>query len=134
MRNFPLFKQDYGSGGAPPPPPPPSSFNPPPPPPSSGPVGTPGANESASSAAIIALVLGIAAWVCSLSIFAGIPAWIVGKKEIKAIEEGRSPQSGKLMAQIGMWLGIASVIVAILGAIFFVIYFVFIIGLATMSN
>lgn len=58
----------------------------------------------------------------------------MGKKEIQAIDEGRSPQAGKVMAQIGMWLGIASTILAVLALIFFVIYFVFIVGLATLSS
>lgn len=130
MRKNPLYKQDYGSGGAPPPPPPPSGFStPPPPPPTTG-----GSTESASSAAITALILGIVSWVCSLGFLTGIPAWIVGKKEINAIEEGRSPQAGKVMAQIGMWLGIASTILTVLGLIFFIIYFVFIVGLATLNS
>lgn len=131
MRKNPLYRQDYGSGGPPPPPPAPSAFNAPPPPP---PPSTGGPSESASSAAITALILGIVSWVCSLGFLTGIPAWIVGKKEIKAIEEGRSPQAGKVMAQIGMWLGIVSVILSVLAIIFFIIYFVFIVGLAALSN
>ena len=130
MRRFPLFKQDYGSGGAPPPPP--STFNTPPPPPPSG-QGTP-SSESASSAAIIALVLGIASWICSLGLLTGIPAWIVGKKEINAINEGRSPQSGKLMAQIGMWLGIIMTILSIIAFIIFVLYFIFVGGIIFMNQ
>ena len=130
MRRFPLFKQDYGSGGAPPPPP--STFNTPPPPPPSG-QGTP-SSESASSAAIIALVLGIASWICSLGLLTGIPAWIVGKKEINAINEGRSPQSGKLMAQIGMWLGIIMTIISIIAFIIFVLYFIFVGGIIFMNQ
>ena len=131
MRRFPLFKQDYGSGGAPPPPPP-STFNTPPPPPPSG-QGTP-SSESASSSAIIALVLGIASWICSLGLLTGIPAWIIGKKEIKAIEEGRSPQSGKLMAQIGMWLGIIMTILSIIAFVIFVLYFIFVGGIIFMNQ
>ena len=88
----------------PPPPPPPPSMN-------SG-----GYNQQssgkASSGAIWALVL-IASWV-ACGFFAAVPAWIVGKKEISAIEQGRSDPSGKTMAQIGMWLGIIQVILSIL--------------------
>ncbi len=132
MRRFPLFKQDYGSGGAPPPPPP-STFNTPPPPPPTGGQGA-SSGDSASSAAIIALVLGIASWICSLGLLTGIPAWIVGKKEIDAINEGRSPQAGKLMAQIGMWLGIIMTILSIIALIIVVLYFIFVGGLIFMSQ
>jgi protein-S-isoprenylcysteine O-methyltransferase Ste14 len=71
---------------------------------------------SASSGAIWALVLGIASWVMC-GFFAAVPAWIIGKKEISAIEEGRSDPAGKTMAQIGMWLGIIQVILSCLALI-----------------
>ena len=117
-----LFRQDNSSGNyPPPPPPPPSQYNPvppPPPPPSYGstPTGMPGGQMegSASSNAILALVLGIAAWVIGCSILTAIPAWIIGKKELRLINEGRAPHAGKTMATIGMWLGIINVIIAVL--------------------
>ncbi|MCB0722010.1 MAG: DUF4190 domain-containing protein [Ignavibacteriae bacterium] len=130
MKNITRFyRQDSGPGAPPPPPPPPSDFSapPPPPPPSGGSTGSSG--ESASTNAIIALVLGIAAYVC-LGIFAAIPAWIVGKKEIKAIEEGRSPQAGLTMAKIGMWLGIVNVILSVL----FLLVYLLIIVASLLSN
>jgi uncharacterized membrane protein YjgN (DUF898 family) len=82
---------------------------------------------SASSNAIIALVLGILAFIgCGL--LAGIPAWIVGKKELNAINAGRSPESGKTMAMIGMWLGIISVVLGILAIIVIILYAIFVGG------
>ena len=138
MRNHPLFRQDSGTGNPPPPPPPPSNFNPPPPPPppSSGSVPGGGApsDASASTNAIMALVLGIAAWVCSLSFLAGIPAWIIGKKEIKAIDAGQSPMAGRTMAVIGMWLGIVSTIFGALAVIFMILYFIFVGGMIFMNQ
>lgn len=127
MDNNNLHFQDSGSSFVPPPPPPP------PPPMSSG-GNYQQTSGSASSSAIWALVLGIASFVCSLGLFTGIPAWIIGSKEIKAIEQGRSDPAGKVMAQIGMWLGIIFTILSILGILFMIIYFVFIIGLVAASG
>lgn len=101
MKNKIFYFQDSGSFTPPPPPPPP---------PSSGSGYT---NQGASSSAIWALVLGIASWVLC-GIFAAIPAWIIGKKELNAIARGSSSSAGKTMAQIGMWLGIIQVILTIL--------------------
>lgn len=126
MNNNLLFSQDGNPGGfQPPPPPPPSGFTPPPPPPPPS-YGGSGYNPSdkASSTAIWALVLGIASWVLC-GIIAAVPAWIVGKKELNAIAEGRSSQAGKTMAQVGMWLGIVQVIFSVLAIFALLAYFVF---------
>ena len=112
MDNNNLHFQDRGT-----------SYTPPPPPPSMG-SGNLSSSGSASSNAILSLVLGIASFVCSLGLFTGIPAWIIGKKEIKAIDEGRSDPAGKVMAQIGMWLGIIFTILSVLGILAFILYFV----------
>ncbi len=130
MKNYKLFSPDMGDGGSvPPPPPPPPSYNAPPPPPPHGynppppppPFGNTqygGADQNkASSNAIMALVLGIAAWVIGCTILTAIPAWIIGKKEINAINEGRSPEAGRTLATIGMWLGIIHCVLAVLAII-----------------
>ncbi len=129
MKYYTFHSQDSGSGNFPPPPPsgsvPPSGYNapppPPPPPPSYGQGQQPGGMQGgASSNAIIALVLGILSYV-TCGIFAAIPAWIVGKKELAEIDAGRSPENGRTLAKIGMWLGIINVILSILGLIIFMI-------------
>lgn len=112
MKNKIYYSQDGGSFAPPPPPPPPP------------PVGGGYSNQGkASSSAIWALVLGIASWVLC-GIFAAIPAWIIGKKELNAIAQGRSSDAGKTMAQIGMWLGIIQVILGILAIIVIIIMIV----------
>lgn len=93
-----------------------SGFAPPPPPPPPPPTGSTGTSGKASTNSIWALVLGILSWVLC-GIIAAIPAWIIGKKEINAINAGQSDPSGKTMAQIGMWLGIIQVILSILALI-----------------
>ena len=108
MRDYSLFRVDSGSGNFPPPPPPPS-YNVPPPPVSPNPINTGG---SAGSNAIIALVLGILSYI-ACGLFAAIPAWIMGKKELNEINAGRSPEAGRTFANIGMWLGIVNVILSI---------------------
>ncbi len=82
------------------------------------PVGAPVVNQAPVSTsgggsgqkATIALVLAIAALVCCGPV-AGVPAAIVGWMELDAIKNGRSPESGKWMAQVGLWVGIASSII-----------------------
>ncbi|CAF3743601.1 unnamed protein product [Rotaria sp. Silwood1] len=126
MKNYKLYSPDSGDGGSipppppppnynpPPPPPPPPSYNPPPPPPppSYNPPPPPpppfgntqfgGVDQNkASTNAIITLILGIASWVIGCTILTAIPAWILGKKEINAINEGRSSEAGRSMATIG---------------------------------
>jgi hypothetical protein len=69
--------------------------------------------QSAGGLAIASLVLGIMSWVCG-GILLAIPAVICGKMELNAIQEGRSPESGKVMAQIGFWVGMAHIILTVL--------------------
>lgn len=59
---------------------------------------------------MIALILAIAGFLCCGGI-AGIPAAIVGWMELDAIKNGRSPESGKTMATIGLWGGIAATVI-----------------------
>ncbi|HMS64712.1 MAG TPA: DUF4190 domain-containing protein [Ignavibacteria bacterium] len=122
MKDYSFYSQDSGSGNFPPPPPPPSGYNqpppsfnqPPPPPPPSGIQG------GASSNAVIALVLGILSYIMCPIILA-IAAWIMGKNELKAIDEGKSPEAGRTIANIGKWLGIVNIILSIIGIIILLI-------------
>lgn len=125
MRPYQLFEQDFGA----PPPPPPPSMSTPPPPPSTGGAGMQGG--SASTNAIIALVAGIASFVICWGI-AGIVAWIMGKGELNKIDRGESPEAGRSMAKIGMWLGIINVLLSILGIIIYAL--IFIIAIATSTT
>lgn len=130
MNNNILYTQDGNTGGyqPPPPPPPPQSYMPPPPPPPPSYSGSQYGGQpqdKASSQAVWALVLGILSWVlCGL--FAAIPAWIIGKKEVNAINAGQSSAAGKSMAQVGMWLGIVQTILGILAIIGFIFYMLFV--------
>jgi len=131
MNNNVLYSQDGNMGGfqPPPPPPPPTGYAPPPPPPPPNYGGQYTPQDKASTAAIWALVLGIASWVMC-GIIAAIPAWIIGKKELNAINEGRSSQAGKSMAQVGMWLGIIQVILGILALFGVLVWIIFVFLLA----
>ena len=75
------------------------------------------AQDKPSGNAIAALVLGILTFLC-FSILTAIPAWIIGKKELDAINAGRSPDAGRTMAQIGMWLGIFGTVLTVLVVLF----------------
>ncbi len=149
MKNYKLLSPDMGDGGSvPPPPPPPPNYNPPPPPPpppSYNPPPPPpppygntqygGVDQNkASTNAIMALILGIAAWVLTCSLLTAIPAWIIGKRELNAINEGRSSEAGRSMATIGMWLGIVNTIISIIALIIGFIIFIFGIFASAVQN
>jgi hypothetical protein len=64
--------------------------------------------QQASGRAIAALVLGIVSIVmcgCMAGFIAGIPAAILGKMELNAIERGQAPAAGKGLAAAGFWIG-----------------------------
>jgi hypothetical protein len=119
-----LLYQDGGHGShPPPPPPPPPSYNSPP---------QMGSQGGASSNSIIALVCGILSYIfCPVVL--GIVAWVMGKKELAAIDRGESPEAGRTLAKIGMWLGIVNVILSVIGIIIWVILIV-IIGISASTN
>lgn len=70
----------------------------------------------ASGKAIAALVMGILSLICC-GFFAGIPAIIVGRSEMTAIREGRSPIAGESVAKVGYILGIIGTIFSCLVAL-----------------
>jgi len=74
--------------------------------------------DKASGNATAALVCGILGLVCGCFPTA-IAAWVVGSKEVKAIDAGQSSQAGRSMAQIGMILGIIGTILGIIGIIWY---------------
>ncbi|HEY3252127.1 MAG TPA: DUF4190 domain-containing protein [Ignavibacteria bacterium] len=125
MRQRIIYNQDFG---APPPPPPPSMSTPPTPP-----VSGTGSSGSASTNAIIVLVMGILSYVLC-GVIGGIIAWIMGKGELNKIDRGESPEAGRTMAKIGMWLGIINVILTVIAGIFLLIYFVFLAAVIGTNN
>lgn len=77
---------------------------------------------------MIAMILAIGGFLCCGPLL-GIPAAILGWMELDAIKHGRSPESGKMMATVGFWGGIAATIVHIA---FYVISFLM--GLVSSSG
>ncbi|MFQ5731906.1 MAG: hypothetical protein ACE5KM_08120 [Planctomycetaceae bacterium] len=61
------------------------------------------------------LALGIIGILCCFP--CGIAAWIMGSGDLKKIESGQISQEAKSLTQVGMYLGIASVVLAVLGLI-----------------
>ena len=82
--------------------------------PSTGPgIGAP--QESASSQAITALILGILGLImCQLL---GPFAWYLGGQELRAIRERRAPAAGESLASIGRILGIIATVLMIIGLV-----------------
>ncbi|KAA0211872.1 MAG: DUF4190 domain-containing protein [Ignavibacteriaceae bacterium] len=87
----------------------------------------------ASTNAILTLVFGILSWIMC-PIILGIVAWVMGNKEINAIDSGLSSPEGRTLANIGKWLGIINTFLFVIGGILYLLFFVFIFGMATLSN
>lgn len=64
----------------------------------------------ASQRPMIAMILAIAAVLCCGPLL-GVPAAILGWMELEAIKNGRAPESGKTMAAVGLWGGIAATVI-----------------------
>jgi small-conductance mechanosensitive channel len=69
--------------------------------------------------AIVTLVLGILSIICC-GFLAGIPAIFLGRAELKAIDEGRSPEQNRNLAKIGYILGIVGTILSILATLAYI--------------
>ena len=61
---------------------------------------------------VLILVLAIISWVTGIFIV-GIVAWVLGAADLKQIDAGRMDPEGRAMTQIGMYLGMAHTILAI---------------------
>lgn len=80
----------------------------PPPAPASAPAGTFEAGRGA-----LILVLGLLS-LLMLGPFTGIPAWVMGAKDLRKINEGRISPSERTMTQVGMILGIVGTVLGVL--------------------
>lgn len=91
-------------------------------PPIGGPVMGSSQQQMQSSAAnnrpMIAVILVVVGLLCC-GPFTSVPGAVMGWMEMNAINEGRSPQSNKMMAQIALWGGIGVTIFTIIGWILF---------------
>jgi len=93
----------------------PPAYTPPPPAPDyMGPEPQPApAPGGSNTKAIVSLVLGIMSVFCC-GFLSGIPGAIVGKMEMDAVKQGRSPESNMGMAKAGFWISIAGSVLSIL--------------------
>jgi hypothetical protein len=143
------FGQPPGGGGfGPPPGSSPGGFGPPPGgggfgPPPGGPYGQPpgggygppmgGPPQGASGMAIASLVLAIVSFVMC-GPFTAIPGLIIGKIELGKIERGESPESGKILAQIGFWANTGLSVLYLLFICLYVIIIVAAIGTSASTS
>lgn len=74
---------------------------------------------AASQKGLISLILAVVALICC-GPFAGVPAAILGWMELDSIKTGRSPADNKWMATVGLWGGIASTALHIIGYVIYV--------------
>lgn len=75
--------------------------------------------SSNSTKSVVALILGILSLTCC-GFLSGIPAIIIGRSELKQIEEKKIPESNRTMAKVGMILGIVGSVLSCLGTLVYV--------------
>jgi hypothetical protein len=75
---------------------------------------------------VMILILGIISLV-SLGPILGIPAWVMGYKDLKKIKAGIIAASEKSMTQAGMILGIISTVLYILIFILFILFLIIVV-------
>lgn len=80
----------------------------------------PASAGQASQKGMIAMILAIVALICC-GPFTGVPAAILGWMELDSIKNGRVPADGKVMAMVGLWGGIASSLIHIVGYVLWVL-------------
>lgn len=78
--------------------------------------------QTTNTRAIVALVLGILSLVCC-GFFAGIPAIILGRVEMKASSQVSGAENNKTIAQIGFITGIIGTVFSALLALAYVLLF-----------
>lgn len=81
-----------------------------------------------SSNAVLALILGILSILCC-GFLAGIPAIILGRAEMKAVDEGRTAESNRGLAKAGFIMGIIGAVLSCLGVIVQILFYVLGFGL-----
>lgn len=86
-----------------------------------------------STASIMALVLGILSFMCC-GFLSGIPAFFIGRSELKAIDEGRVDASNRPIAKIGMIVGLVGAILSLLVVVFYIVIIALGIGAGMMQN
>ena len=72
--------------------------------------------------ALWAMILGILGLVCC-GFFTGIPALILGNQAKQEIAQSGGTQTGDGMAKAGVILGIISIVLGVLGVIFYAVMF-----------
>ncbi len=72
----------------------------------------PMAGDQPSTNAYVTLACGILSWILLPLIVAVVGAFI-GRSELKAIREGRSPAAGETITKAGYWICIANIVFSI---------------------
>jgi len=82
------------------------------------------------------LVLGILSWV-GLGIFVSPFAWVLGKADLREMDEDRMDPEGRTLTQVGMILGMIMTILTLIGIVVGILFFVGVVllgaGAATVS-
>jgi len=78
---------------------------------------------------VLILILGILS-ITALGPILGIPAWIMGRKDLRKIREGRIPSSERSLTQTGTILGIISSLLGLGLILLWIVAVVFLIAVS----
>lgn len=82
--------------------------------------------------AVASLVLGILSIAASCTFVTGIPAMVLGRRAIKAVDQSNGTYGGKGLAQAGFWTGLAGTVLGALAIVAVALVFAF--GAATYDS
>ena len=85
------------------------------------PTGSPPTSNQ-STQAVITLIAGVSAWTF-LPFLGAIIGIIVGRNELRAIQDGRSAEEGKTITMIGYYLSIANLVSSLVAGCFAAAFF-----------
>jgi hypothetical protein len=73
-----------------------------------------GVAQPNAEGAVTSLVLGIVSIVGSCTFVTGIPAMVIGRRAIRAVDESGGRLGGKGLAQAGFWTGLVGTVLGVL--------------------
>jgi len=73
-----------------------------------------GGSGTPSNAAYLAAGLSIASWFI-IPLFGAIGGVFIARSELSKIDRGQSPEAGRIFAQIGWYVGLANLVLSVVG-------------------
>lgn len=79
--------------------------------------------DAAPHRATLLLVLGIVSLLagCGLGLLAAVPTWLLARRDLAAMDQGRMDAEGRSMTRVGMILALVALVVNVLGLVLLVV-------------